>query len=201
MYVIIVNIENATVINSMEFLLNWIALSIFNPIISGLLVFGLMQLGSSGEAIMGGLPIVPRDQAKPKLVLLFVILTCAIILPSLIYINYPNFDIILINFLLTLPFAWLVLMVIFLLKIKLFGKKRKKMYVLEEYNPKYRIYKWVIIISVPYIIFFFFLFSIVSFSFISLDINATMVLFWMVIIVGYTCLYILFNRLLPNYKR
>lgn len=128
-YVITVNIENATVISSMEFLLNWIALSIFSPIISGLLVFGLMQLESSGEAVMGGLPIVPRDQAKPKLALMFVTLTCAIILPSLIYINYPNFVVILINFIFTLPFAWLVLMVIFLLKIKFFGKKRKRMYV------------------------------------------------------------------------
>lgn len=202
-YVINVNLENVIVINFLyrEFLLNWIALSLFNPILSGLLVFGLMQLESSGEAIMGGLPIVPRDQAKAKLVLMSVILTCAIILPSLIYFNYPNFTVILINFILTLPLAWFTLIVIFLLKIKFFGKKRKKIYVLEDYNPKYRIIKWVIIISVPYIIFFLFLFSIVLFFFVSLDINTTMVLYSMVVIGGYTCLYILFNRLLTNYKK
>ncbi len=202
-YVITVNLETATIISflSMEFLLNWIVLSIFNPILSGLLMFSLIQLESSGDAIMGGLPIVPRDQAKPKLALMFVILTCAIILPSLIYIDYPNFTVILINFVSTLPFAWIVLMIIFLLKIKFFGKKRKRMYVLEEYNPKYKIFKWVIIISVPYIIFFIFLFSMVSFFFISLDINITMVLFWMVIFVGLTYTYTIFNRLLPTFKR
>ncbi|MBY9019909.1 MAG: hypothetical protein KGD67_02545 [Candidatus Lokiarchaeota archaeon] len=202
-YVINVNIENATVISffHIEFSLNWIVLSILNPILSGLLVFGLMELETSGEAIMAGLPIVPRDQAKPKLLLMFIILTSAIILPSFIYINYPNFFVIFINFASTLPFAWFFLIVVFLLKIKFFGKKRKKMYVLEDYNPKYRIFKWVIIISVPYIIFFILLFSIVSFSYMFLDINATNILFWIVIIIVHTYSYILFNRLLPSYKK
>ncbi|NVM17201.1 MAG: hypothetical protein HWN80_05750 [Candidatus Lokiarchaeota archaeon] len=202
-YVINVNIENATVVSffHIPFSLNWIVLSILNPILSGLLVFGLMELETSGESIKAGLPIVPRDQAIPKLLLMFIILTCAIVLPSLIYINYPNYIVILINFASTLPFAWFVLMVIFLLKIKFFGKKRKKMYVLEDYKPKNRIFKWVIIISVPYIIFFISIFFIVSFSYIFLDINTTMVLFWTVIILGHTCSYIFFNRLLPKLKR
>jgi len=201
-YVITVNLEIPMVISFLnrEFFLNWIVLSIFSPFLSGLLVFGLMHLESSGEAIMAGLPIVPRDQAKPKLFLMFIVLTSAIILPSLIYINNSYFNAILTNFIYTLPLAWLTLVVIFLLKIKFFGKKRKNMYVLEDYNPKYRISKWIIIISVPYIIFFL-LFSFFSFFFVFQDSNTMIVSFCIVIIVGYTYFYILFNRLLPSFKR
>jgi len=146
------------------------------------------------------LPIVPRDQAKAKLTLMFTVLTSAVILPSLFYVNSQYFIVILANFLYTLPLAWLVLIVLFLLKIKFFGKKRKNMYVLEDYNPKYRISKWLLIISVPYLIIFF-LFSIFFLLFAFQDVNSMTVLFWMVIIVGDMYLYILFNRLLPNHNK
>jgi predicted permease len=199
-YVLTVNIENVININllNVEYFLNWILLSIFSPFLSSLLVFGLTHLESAGEAILGTLPIDPRDQAKPKMLLMFFLLTCAIILPSLSYINYPNFVIILINCISTLPYAWFVLIVVFLLKIRLFGRKRKKVYLLEDFNPRYRIYKWVIIVSVPYLIFTLLLFFIISvFS----DINAMMIFFWTVIILLSPFLYLLFNKLLPKFKK
>ena len=201
-YVITVNIEIVKVISFLnkEFFLNWVVLSIINPFLSVLLVNGLMHLESSGETITAGLPIVSRDQAKPKLTLMFIILTCSIILPSLFYINNPYFGAIFTNFISTLPFAWLTLLLIFFLKIKLFGKKRKNMYVLEDYNPKNRIFKWGIIISVPYFILFC-LFAIFLSFFISYDIISLILFFWMIILVGFICLYILFNRLLPSYKK
>ena len=200
-YIMTVNVEIVTVISfiNREFFLNWIVLSIFNPFLSALLIFGLMHLEPSGESVMGGLPIVPREQAKPKLALFFTILTCSIMLPSLIYVGNPNFGAIVANFLSTLPLAWLTLLELFLLKIRFFGKKRKNMYVLEDYNPKYRIYKWTIIISVPYIIVIslvFIYFSLFAFH----DIISMSTLFWLIPIVGFTYLFVLFNRLLPNYK-
>jgi hypothetical protein len=127
------------------------------------------------------------------------VLTWAILLPSLIFISSPTFGAILINFLATLPLAWLTLIEIFLLKVRLFGKKRKNMFVLEDYSPQYRVYKWGIIIAVPYII-------VISLVFIYLslfafnDVLSMTTLFWVIPLVGITYLYLLFNRLLPNYK-
>jgi hypothetical protein len=175
-------------------------LSLLYPFLSGLIVFGLTHLESSGEAITAGLPIVPRDQAKPKLALMLTILTWSIMLPSLIYLSTPSFGAIAINFLATLPLAWLTLIEIFLLRVRLFGKKRKHMFVLEDYSPKYRVYKWGIIIAVPYII----LISLV-FIYLSLfafdDVLSMTTLFWVIPLVGITYLYLVFNRLLPSYKK
>jgi predicted permease len=201
-YVITVGLEIVTVINftNREFFLNWILLSILYPFLSGLIVFGLTHLESSGESITAGLPIVPRDQAKPKLTLMLTVLTCAILLPSLIYVNNPYFIVIFMNFITTLPLAWLTLIEIFLLKIRLFGKKRTKMYVLEDYSPKYRIYKWAIIIAVPYAIFTSLVLIYLS-LFAFRDLLSMTTLFWLIPLVGITYLYLLFNRLLPNYKK
>ena len=181
------------------FFQNWMGILTFSPILSGLIVYGLMNFDNLGESIIVALPLIPRNQAKPKLLLIYIIQTCATLLPSLIYLNSPKFVVIFINFLFTLPFAWLFLLIIFILKINFFGKKRAKFYVLEDLNPKNRMYKWTLIILVPYILFFW----ITSFGINFLnhqDSNSMSVLFWAVILLGFLISFFIFNKLLPVYQ-
>ncbi len=182
------------------FFQNWMGILNISPILSGLIVYGLINFDNLGESIMAALPIVPRNQAKSKLFLIFIIQTCTTLLPSLIYLNSPNFVAIFINFLFTLPFAWLFLLIIFILRIIFFGKKRPKFYVLEDYNPKNRIYKWTLIISLPYILFFWTISFGINFLY-HQDNNSMMVLFWAVLILGFLISLLLFNIMLPVYQR
>ena len=201
-FITMVGIKNIGIVSFTDggFLLNWIRILIFSPILSGLLVYAIMSLDASGGSIIDTLPIVPRDQAKSKLFLILIFQTCATLLPSLMYITKPNFNAIITNFLFTLPFNWLILLIIFLLRIHSFGKKTKNNYVLEEHNPQNKIYKWVIIISVPYSLLFW-IFSIFLNFYHSQDLNSMMTLFVIVIIVGILIVFIFYDKLLPSYKK
>ena len=182
------------------FLLNWIRILIFSPILSGLLVYAIMSLDASGGSIIDTLPIVPREQAKSKLFLIFIFQTCATLLPSLMYLTNPNFNAIIANFLFTLPFNWLILLIIFLLRIELFGKKKKKYYVLGNYNPKNRLNKWTMIISVPFGLLIW-VFSIFLQFYYSQDLDSMITFFWIFLIVGFLIVFIFYDTLLPSYKK
>ena len=193
------NIETVSLIDR-GFFQNWIGILTFSPILSGLIVYSLMNIENLGESIIAALPIIPRNQAKPKLFLIYIIQTCATLLPSLLFLNSPNFIAIFINFLFTLPFAWLFLLIIFILRVNFFGKKRPKFYVLDDYNPKNRMYKWTLIVSVPYILFFWITSFGINFLY-QQDNNSMIFLFWAVIILGFLISLLLFNIMLPVYQR
>ncbi|MBA7609653.1 hypothetical protein ES703_16844 [subsurface metagenome] len=201
-YIAIVGVKNIEIVSftNSGFFLNWIGILIFSPILSELVVYGIMSLEGSGESIIDALPIVPRDQAKSKLFLMSIFQTCAILLPSLMHITKPNFNDIFTNFLFTLPFNWLILLIIFLLRIKLFGKKKKNYYVLKEHNPQNRIFKWTIIISVPYGLLLC-VFLIFLYFYYSQNLNSMMTLFGIVSIVGFLIVYISYEILLPPYQK
>lgn len=201
-YIAILGVKNVEIVSFTDsgFFLNWIGILIFSPILSGLLVYCMMSLEGSEESIIDVLPIVPRDRAKSKLFLISISQTCATLLPSLMYLTKPNFNTITINFLFTLPFNWLILLIIFLLRIKFFGKKKKNYYVLKEHNPQNRIFKWTIIISVPYGLLLC-VFSIFLYFYYSQDLNSMMTLFGIVSIVGFLIVYISYEILLPPYQK
>ena len=201
-FVVAFGIKNIGAISLIDrgFFQNWIGILTFSPILSGLIVYDLTYFDNLGESIIAALPIIPRNQAKPKLLLIYFIQTCATLLPSLIYLYSPNFIAIFINFLFTLPFAWLFLLIIFILRIIFFGKKRAKFYVLGEYNPKNRIYKWTLIITVPYILYFWISSFGINFLY-NQDNNNMMVLFWAIVILGFLVSLVIFNKLLPVIKK
>ena len=201
-YIAIVGVKNIEIVSftNSGFFLNWIGILIFSPILSELVVYGIMSLEGSGESIIDALPIVPRDQAKSKLFLISIFQTCATLLPSLMYLTKPNFNDIFTNFLFTLPFNWLILLIIFLLRIKFFGKKKKNYYVLQEHNPQNRILKWTIIISVPYG-FLLCVFSIFLYFYYSQDLNSMMTLFGIISILGFLIVFISYEILLPPYQK
>jgi membrane protease YdiL (CAAX protease family) len=201
-FITIIGIKNIEIVSFTNggFLLNWIRILIFSPILSGLLVHAIMNLDASGESIIDTLPIVPREQAKSKLFLILIFQTCATLLPSLMYLTNPNFSAIIANFLFTLPFNWLILLIIFLLRIELFGKKKKKYYVLGYYNPQNRIFKWTMTISVPFGLLIW-VFSIFLQFYYSQDLDNMVTSFWIFLIVGFLVVIIFYNTLLPSYKK
>jgi len=201
-FIVAIGIKDIGTISLIDrgFIQNWIGILIFSPILSGLIVYGVMNFDILGESVIAALPLIPRDQAKPKLLLIYIFQTFATLLPSLLYLNSPNFGAIFVNFLFTLPFAWLFLLIIFILRINFFGKKRKKFYVLEDHNPKNRMYKWTFIISVPYILFFWITSFAINFLYYR-DNNNMMVLFWAVLILGFLISLYIFNKILPVYHR
>ncbi|MFX0030789.1 MAG: hypothetical protein ACFE8B_16370, partial [Candidatus Hermodarchaeota archaeon] len=132
---------------------NWIGLLIFHPIISVMLIHSILSLEDSGQSVLTSLPIIPREQAKTKLYLIFTIQTIAAFLPNLMFLNDSNLNGLLLATFAGLPFIWLFLMILFELKISYFGKIGKR-YVIKEVNPNNKLFKWVLIISMQYIISF-----------------------------------------------
>jgi predicted permease len=100
-FIAIIDVTNIETVSftDREFFLNWMRILTFSPILSGLVVYAIMSLEGSGESIIDVLPIVPRDQAKSKLFLIFIFQTCATLLPfhdtiqlanSIDYIPFKN---------------------------------------------------------------------------------------------------------------
>ncbi|MFX1324612.1 MAG: hypothetical protein ACFE8N_06635 [Promethearchaeota archaeon] len=179
--------------------INWVGLLLISPVISGMLIFSFLSLEDSGQSILISLPIVPRDQAKAKFFLIFIIQTIATILPNLMYIESEYFRDLFLSTLGALPLVWTLLLLLFEMKISYFGKK-KYQYVIEEVKPNNRMFKWVMIMSLQYILSFW----LISFTFIILAyIDFTMMTtFWtLASIIGLNVAIIIFYRMFPKYRR
>ncbi len=130
---------------------NLIGILIFNPIISGMLVYGVLNIEISGESIITSLPIKPRNQIAGKLFLMMIIQTLAVLTPLLIYITSEKFLIFLLAVIISQPIIWIFLFLTFELRIYFFCKFKNR-YVIQEINPENRLFKWTLIISIQYIL-------------------------------------------------
>ncbi|MHA2131324.1 MAG: hypothetical protein ACW99L_15275, partial [Promethearchaeota archaeon] len=146
------NIGSAALLEG-DFLFNWVGMLIFNPIISSMLVYGLLNIESSGKSVLASLPINPREQAKAKLILLLTLQTLAVLAPLIIYAATDKFFISFFAILTSLPITWIYLILTFELRVLFFGK-HKDHYVIDEIHSENRIYKWVLITSILYILSF-----------------------------------------------
>jgi len=133
--------------------INGLIILAFQPIISSMLVYNILNIESSGNTILVSLPIKPRDRAKAKLYIMIFVQVIAVILPAFIYVFNTRFIHILLCFTLILPFSVIFLIIIFLLRIKLFGKERNT-YSIDEKHPLNKSSKWISIIMVVYGIYF-----------------------------------------------
>ncbi|MFX1308423.1 MAG: hypothetical protein ACFE8C_01880, partial [Promethearchaeota archaeon] len=136
-----------------NFIFNTFVLIGFNIIISGMIVNGLLSMEEAGTAILASLPLIPREQANAKLILIFLIQTIAVIAPPLMYIGTNFFFNSLITALWALPFVLVLLFIMLELRIYLFGKS-KHFFVIEEILPEKRIGKWLVIFVIEYFIYF-----------------------------------------------
>ena len=132
---------------------NWVGMLIFNPIISGMLVYGLLSTESSGKSVLASLPINPRERANAKLILLLPLQTIAVLAPVLLYVATDKFFISFFALLTFLPIAWIFVILTFELRVFFFSKYRDH-YVIDEIHSENRIFKWGLITSILYILSF-----------------------------------------------
>lgn len=112
---------------------------LFIPI---MLIVGLLNLEESGSSTLTSLPLLPRDQAKAKVLLMLSIQGLSLLITSIVLTILLKSVIVVILLLITLPIAWTLLLFMFVLKIKFFGKMKYK-YIIEELNKENKILKWI----------------------------------------------------------
>ncbi|MFX0012397.1 MAG: hypothetical protein ACFE9R_18940, partial [Candidatus Hermodarchaeota archaeon] len=128
--------------SSLSVMILWAIIMMFNLMIPMLLVGGLLNLEESGSSIMASLPVVPRDQAKGKIGLMLIIHSLSLILLTIVLTIQTQSIYVLVLLLSSLPLIWTFLLLMFEMKINLFGKMRYR-YVLEEVNRRHKIWKWI----------------------------------------------------------
>jgi len=181
-----------------EIILNWLFFVGFNIIISGIIVTGILNIEEANEIIRVSLPIIPRDQAKAKLIVIFLIQTLAVISPILLFITNPALIEVLMTFLGILPFTWLLLFIMFEMRIKFFSRM-KNHYVTEEIFPENKTIKWTIIYITVYLLFICIFSALVNIYFTEGIMNV--ILFSIiVIIIGYVSTTLIFNKLFPDIR-
>ncbi|MFX0000968.1 MAG: CPBP family intramembrane glutamic endopeptidase [Candidatus Hodarchaeota archaeon] len=143
-------LEGQTPLTS-DFIYNWSVIIAFQPIVCGMLIYNLLNLEESGDPIFLSLPIIPKNRAKSKLLFFIIIQTISVISPYLIYMFELNFINLFITVLISLPFAWLILITMFEMRIYFFGRAKYR-FVLEQVNPENRMIKWASIYILEYIL-------------------------------------------------
>ena len=127
-----------------DYIVIWALLTLYQPMISMMLTSGFLNMEDTGAAILSSLPILPRDQAKAKLFLLGSIQTISYFLPIFLFIGNPEFLNYLLSFITWYPVVLTLLLSMFQLKIRFFGRMKYK-FVVEEVNPEKKVIKWIII--------------------------------------------------------
>jgi len=177
------------------FILNLFVIIGFNIVISGMIVFGILNMEESGAAVLSSLPIVPRDQARGKLILMNVIQTITVLAPSLMYIGRTVFLNSIFTALLALPFVLLFLFMIFEIGVYLFGKS-KNYFVVEEVLPEKKIIKWIAIFIIGYSLYIIIL-SFTFFVYLTEGIIAVLASLFIIIMVGFIIVFLIMNKMFP----
>ncbi|MFX1317032.1 MAG: hypothetical protein ACFE9T_14310, partial [Promethearchaeota archaeon] len=182
-----------------ELIYNWAVLLAFHILISGMLVFSLLDIGDTDNSVLSSLPLLPRDQAKAKLYLISLIQIIAVIGPCLIYLNSPEFVDAVITLLSILPFALIFLFLMFIMRIYFFSKL-KKHYVIEEIFPENKLFKQILIFIECFSLYFFiygFAFNIYS----NRGITDLVLYLFIVVIIGFITVILIFNKMFPTMKK
>ncbi|MBA7535398.1 hypothetical protein ES705_27651 [subsurface metagenome] len=134
-------------------LILWSAVVGIYLFIPPMLIVGFLNLEESGSSIKASLPLIPRDQAKAKIILMFSIQGISLTFISILLTLLTNSVLVLVLFVVTLPIAWSFLLVMFEMKIHFFGKMKYK-YILEELNKEHKISKWILMILIEFVLYF-----------------------------------------------
>jgi len=136
-----------------DYIVIWGLLTLYQPMISMMLTSGFLNMEDTGASILSSLPILSRDQAKAKLLLVGSIQTISFFLPIIMFIGNPEFLSYLLSFIFYYPVVLTLLISMFQMKVRFFGRMRYK-FVVEEFNPEKKITKWFIMVIVQYLIYF-----------------------------------------------
>ncbi|MFX1433192.1 MAG: hypothetical protein ACFFB1_05400 [Promethearchaeota archaeon] len=176
----------------------WITLLGLSPVLSAMIVYNLLNMEASGKTIMGTLPIVVRDHAKAKLVMMIIIQIIATLAPVLVYVLHYRVIDLLITILTTLPFVLNFLMLTFLLRVRLFGKKRY-LYVLDEMRPENKMSKWILIFFLNYLTYFLFV-LISNYLYYNFDVLMSLLILFIISLSLMAILKVIFDNFFPKSK-
>ncbi|MFX1572434.1 MAG: type II CAAX prenyl endopeptidase Rce1 family protein [Promethearchaeota archaeon] len=164
-----------------------------------MLIVGFLNIEESGSSTIASLPILPREQAKAKIILMLSIQGISIILSSIVLMLLTGSIIILILFLVSLPIAWTLLLFMFEMKIRLFGKIKYK-YIIEELNKEHKVGKWILMLVSLFLLYvtisiagnlLFYIFGIIT-ALIALGIIG---------LIGVSSLIFVFTRMFPKVEK
>ncbi len=165
----------------------------FSPL---MIVVGLLNMEESGSSIIASLPVLPRDQARAKLLLMAVVQIISLsILTIVIFIMTASIEMFLL-LVCSLPLIISFLLLSFELKVYLFGKLKYK-YILEELHKGYKIQKWLLILLGDIGLFFMVLILGISFFF-YIGIYGTIIVALVSGGVSFLILGFVFNRMFPS---
>ena len=164
-----------------------------------MLIIGLLNLEESGSSVVASLPLIPRDQAKAKIILMLSIQGISLTFMSIILTLLTGSVLVLILFAVTLPIAWSLLLVMFEMKIHFFGKLKYK-YILEELHKEHKIAKWILMILIQ-VCLYITLLIIGSLLIFSIDILNTILVLLIVGLTGLSILIFAFTRMFPKEEK
>ncbi|MFW9989971.1 MAG: hypothetical protein ACFFC3_15085, partial [Candidatus Odinarchaeota archaeon] len=178
-----------------DYVLNFICLLMILPVISILIVNGIINIETSGESILASLPVNHRQRAKAKIILLIFLQTLAVFCPVLLFISSDKFLALLLTVITCLPLSWIFILLTFNLRILFFSKFRSH-YVIEEVNPKRRYQKWGLLIIIQYFVSFGIIFC---FFFAYTHQSFTDLIYFLISgsIIGFFFTIFLFNKIFP----
>jgi hypothetical protein len=200
---------NATLLGNlvpmdMDFFYNFGLILAYQPVIIGILLYSILYIEGSKESLLFAVPIKPKNQAKAKLLYIWIIQTISVFAPYFIYVADPRFLDLFIHIVITLPFVWIFLLTMFLMTIYYFGRA-KYQYLVEEINPENKIIKWFKIYLTIYFLYFVLLSNIVAF-YLNLAYKFFMFNFIIIIAICYSILFLVFTimfapKLKPKKRR
>ncbi|NVM19619.1 MAG: CPBP family intramembrane metalloprotease [Candidatus Lokiarchaeota archaeon] len=174
----------------------WAIILIASQFIPPLLVGGLLNLEESGSSTLASLPLLPRDQAKGKLILMLIIQGISLTLMAIILTLLTKSVYVLILMVGSLPISWTLLLFVFQMKVRLFGTMKYK-YILEEVNSRYKVAKWIAIVGADIGICIFIL--ILGFTFfLSLGFIPTTIILFFLGLIGLSVLIYTFTKMFPK---
>jgi len=182
---------------TLDILIMWVFVMMTCTYIPAMLVSGLLNMEETGSTILSSLPIVPRYQAKAKLLLMLSIQTFSFIVTPLIFSLIYGLWIVFILIGASIPLAWTFMGIFFELKIRLFGKMKYK-YVIEEINRDKKILKWILMLAIEIGLFALLLISVFVISFLTLNIPLISVILLLLGLGGTLITWYIFNRMFPK---
>ena len=182
--------------SSFSIMILWATILLASQFIPLMLVGGLLNMEESGSSTLASLPLLPRDQAKAKLVLMLIIHGISLSLMAIVLTMLSQSINVLILILGSLPITWTLLLFVFEMKVRLFGTMKYK-YVLEEFNINNKLAKWISIIFADIGVCIFIL--ILGFTFfISLGIIPAIIILFFLGLIGLSVLIYTFSKMFPN---
>ncbi len=182
---------------TLDVLIIWSFAISTNTFIPPMLVSGFLGMEESGSTILASLPILPRKQAKAKILIMLPIQTISMLVGPLIMVFITRTWMVFIFTMMTIPLTWSFLFLVFELKVKFFGQMEYK-YVLEEVYRTNNVLKWIAIVGILIgviiinfiVVILFVLFStylwLVSIIILCLGVGSTLILWY------------IFNRMFPK---